>query len=41
MKAKQAGETIKAPRAPKAPDAPPDLMEILKASLDEVKAGSR
>jgi DNA end-binding protein Ku len=41
VKAKEAGETIKAPRAPKAPDAPPDLMEILKASLDEVKAGSR
>jgi DNA end-binding protein Ku len=41
VKAKEAGETIKAPRAPKAPDVPPDLMEILKASLDEVKAGSR
>ena len=34
-------ETIKAPRAPKAPDVPPDLMEVLKASLDEVKAASR
>jgi DNA end-binding protein Ku len=41
VKAKEAGETIKAPRAAKAPEAPPDLMEILKASLDEVKAGSR
>jgi DNA end-binding protein Ku len=41
VKAKEAGETIKAPRAAKAPDVPPDLMEILKASLDEVNAGSR
>jgi DNA end-binding protein Ku len=41
VKAKEAGETIKAPRAAKAPDVPPDLMEILKASLDEVRAGSR
>jgi DNA end-binding protein Ku len=41
VKAKEAGETIKAPRAAKAPEAPPDLMEILKASLDEAKAGSR
>ena len=37
VKDKQAGETIKAPRAPKSPSAPPDLMEALKASLDEVR----
>jgi DNA end-binding protein Ku len=41
VKEKEAGETIKAPPAPKAPSAPPDLMEVLKASLDEVRAGSR
>jgi DNA end-binding protein Ku len=41
VKAKEAGETIKAPRAPEMPGVPPDLMEVLKASLDEVKAGSR
>jgi DNA end-binding protein Ku len=38
VKAKEAGETIKPP-APKTPSAPPDLMEILKASLDEARAG--
>jgi DNA end-binding protein Ku len=38
---KQAGETIKAPPAPKSPGAPPDLMEALKASLDEVRGRSR
>jgi DNA end-binding protein Ku len=41
VKDKEAGETIKPPPAPKAPGAPPDLMEVLKASLDEVRAGSR
>jgi DNA end-binding protein Ku len=41
VKAKEAGETIKAPKAPETPGVPPDLMEVLKASLDEVKAGSR
>jgi DNA end-binding protein Ku len=41
VKDKAAGETIKAPAEPKAPGAPPDLMEVLKASLDEVRAGSR
>jgi DNA end-binding protein Ku len=42
VKDKQAGETIEKPKAPKAPDAPPDLMEVLKASLDDVrgKAGA-
>jgi DNA end-binding protein Ku len=37
VKAKRAGETIKAPPEPEAPSAPPDLMEALKASLDEVR----
>jgi DNA end-binding protein Ku len=41
VKDKEAGETIKAPRAPKSPSAPPDLMEVLKASLDEVRANAR
>ena len=41
VKDNQAGETITVPKAPKAPDAPPDLMEVLKASLDEVRAGAR
>ena len=41
VKDKQAGQTITVPKAPKAPDAPPDLMEVLKASLDEVRAGAR
>ena len=41
VKAKEAGETIKAPPKPEEPGVPPDLMEVLKASLDEVKAGSR
>jgi DNA end-binding protein Ku len=39
VKAKEPGETIKPPPAPKTPSAPPDLMEILKASLDEARAG--
>jgi DNA end-binding protein Ku len=38
VKDKAAGETIEPPPAPKAPGAPPDLMEVLKASLDEVRA---
>ena len=37
---KEAGETIKAPPAPKAPGPPPDIMEALKASLDEVRSGA-
>jgi DNA end-binding protein Ku len=37
VKAKEAGETIKAPASPKAPGPPPDIMEALKASLDEVR----
>ncbi len=37
VKDKEAGETIKAPPAPKAPGPPPDIMEALKASLDEVR----
>jgi DNA end-binding protein Ku len=37
VKDKEAGETIKAPPPPEAPGAPPDLMEVLKASLDEVR----
>jgi DNA end-binding protein Ku len=41
VKAKEDGETIKAPPKPEEPGVPPDLMEVLKASLDEVKAGSR
>ncbi len=41
VKDKQAGETIKAPPAPKTPGAPPDLMEVLKASLDEVRSGQK
>jgi DNA end-binding protein Ku len=40
VKDKEAGETIKAPPAPESPDAPPDLMEVLKASLDEVRANA-
>jgi DNA end-binding protein Ku len=40
VKDKEAGETIKAPRAPRSPGAPPDLMEALKASLDEVRGSS-
>ena len=41
VKDKEAGETIKAPEPPKAPSAPPDLMEVLKASLDEVRSGQK
>jgi DNA end-binding protein Ku len=41
VKDKQAGETIKAPPAPKAPSAPPDLMEVLKASLDDVRGKAK
>jgi DNA end-binding protein Ku len=37
VKDKAAGETIKAPPAPETPGAPPDLMEVLKASLDKVR----
>ena len=37
IKDKAAGETIKAPPAPESPSAPPDLMEVLKASLDKVR----
>jgi DNA end-binding protein Ku len=40
VKDKEAGETIKAPPAPKTPGPPPDIMEALKASLDEVRAGA-
>jgi DNA end-binding protein Ku len=38
VKDKEAGETIEAPPSPKAPGPPPDIMEALKASLDEVRA---
>jgi DNA end-binding protein Ku len=38
VKDKEAGETIKAPPSPKAPGPPPDIMEALKASLDDVRA---
>jgi DNA end-binding protein Ku len=34
---KAAGETITPPPEPEAPGAPPDLMEVLKASLDQVR----
>ena len=37
IKDKAAGETITPPPAPEAPSAPPDLMEVLKASLDKVR----
>jgi DNA end-binding protein Ku len=37
IKDKAAGETIKPPTAPESPSAPPDLMEVLKASLDNVR----
>ena len=37
IKDKAAGETIKPPPAPESPSAPPDLMEVLKASLDKVR----
>jgi DNA end-binding protein Ku len=40
VKDKEAGETIKAPPSPKSPGPPPDIMEALKASLDQVRAGS-
>jgi DNA end-binding protein Ku len=39
IKDKEAGETIKAPPAPESPGVPPDLMEVLKASLDQVRSG--
>jgi DNA end-binding protein Ku len=41
VKDKEAGETIKAPPAPKTPGPPPDIMQALKASLDQVRAGAR
>jgi DNA end-binding protein Ku len=39
VKDKEAGETIEIPEAPESPGPPPDLMEALKRSLDEVRAG--
>jgi DNA end-binding protein Ku len=40
VKDKEAGETIKAPPSPKAPGPPPDIMEALKASLEQARTRS-